>query len=727
MKTPTLTPASLAALGSAMAMALPLSHAQAQSRFAPTATEYERSTAVRQLNLSGIHAQGILGRGVVVGVLDTGLNTRHPEFAGSGRLMTGYNASNGSTDVSDDWGHGTHVAGIIAASANGSGMYGVAPGATLLPVKVFGGVSSLSSACSASTAEMDRGLLYAASHGARVINMSLGGDKPTGSAALTRIAYENRTLVVVAAGNGGQANPAWPARYAKEGWANGSLIAVGAVDANRNILAFSNRAGDAAEFYLVAPGSGIHSTYGSSGYASMSGTSMAAPAVSGAAALVLGYWPYLKATQVAAILLNTADDLGAKGTDPIYGRGMLNVARALSPQGSINYRTSAGTAAVVSLTNRSVITSQPHVTSPTAFGGLITQVYDDYGRNFSSNEGAALSATTQMTADSLLGRSDRMLESAERTLPGGARLQTLQMRTADFKRNDAGTAHLLKLQWAGGHQLTAGDGGLAPLGLGLMASNMASQLAGGETLLSNPLLGFAPNHRFASLGLPLGKGWSTHVALVRSPTSRTEADRAHADVNVFELMHQGEQHAVNLSTGCMSEQGLLGGYSNTALGLAQTTSTTGLTLSGAMNLNQVWRLLGSYSAARTHAPKAGGMLMSATQVKSGGYGLGLLRADNWREGDRLSLMFNAPLRATSGALNYQVIDSVSLEDGTPHYAMQTVNLRPEKREWVAEVRYQARLSATSSMSAVAAHRQNPDHDATAPNQTAIGLRYQLTF
>jgi hypothetical protein len=747
MRKQTLSAAAAAAMSGLAALLLAHSEACAQGAYAvyaPSLAEYQRSFTAHQLSLASVHSQGILGRGVIVGVLDTGLNVNHPEFRSSGRLLAGYNASNGSSDVSDAWGHGTHVAGIIAASADGVGMLGVAPGATLLPVKVFGNAAVMGVA---SSAEMDRGLLYAASHGARVINMSLGGNAPTGNAALTRIASGNQTLVVVAAGNEAQANPAWPARYAKEGWANGSIIAVGAVDANRQIARFSNRAGDAANFYLVAPGVNVSSTYGD-GYASLSGTSMAAPAVSGAAALIMGYWPYLKANQVAAILLNTADDLGAKGTDAIYGRGMLNVQRALSPQGSYSYRNALGTVAVLPLTGRAILSSQPRVTTPTAFGGLVTQVYDDYGRNFTSDEGAALSATTQMTADSLMGRNDRMLDAAERTLPTGARLSTVQSRHSDVRaplpglsatqRTDAWNrlpgdtpSAMFQLHQADGRSLSAGNGGLSSMALGLLGSSTGNttgaQLSGLDALLANPLLGFAPEHRFAALGLPLGRGWSTKVALIRTQPKALEADRARANLNVFELMHQGENHALNLSFGNMTEQGLLGGYSNSAVGLSQTTGTNGLTLSGALKLDTAWRVAGSYSSAYTAAPVANGLLLSATGVRSKGFGIGLLRADTWREGDRLSFMLNAPLRASAGTLNYQVIDSVNPGDGSPHYAMHTVQLRPNTREWVLEARYLLRLSERSTLSAAAALRQHPDHDDTAPKQVALGLRYLLNF
>jgi hypothetical protein len=718
-------------------LALASATACAQTIYAPTLAEYTKSSAVVQLNIKGIHSQGIIGQGVVVGVLDTGLNLNNPEFKNNSRILKGYNATNGGSDVTDTMGHGTHVTGIIAAGANGLGMYGVAPGATILPVKVFG-------ASTASSTDIDRGLLYASSKGAKVVNLSLGASGPTGTSALSTLARTNNTLVIAAAGNEGQANPGWPARYAKESWANGTIIAVGAVDANKKIASFSNRAGDTANFYLVAPGVAINSTYGTS-YALMSGTSMATPAVTGAAALIMGYWPYLKANQVATLMLNTTDDLGAKGTDAVYGRGMLNVNRALTPQGNVTYKTATGASITLALQAKGTIINQPRVASPSAFSGVSTEVYDDYGRNFTSHDGAALSSRSQMTVDSALGRNDLMLDAAERALPDGTRLMSLQTRASsvmtagmNFGSAKLGTqgssdpwnhgqaqalASMVSLRLASGHAVSAGDGGLSIMGLGLMGSDMSNRLSGAEAVLANPLMGFAPNHRFAALSTPLTAGWTARVGLVRSQAY----DRASADVNVMELMHQGRDHALNISFGRMSEQGMLGGYSSAAMGLAQHTGSMGMTLSGALAISGPWTLAGAWSMTHTAAPRASGMLVAGTAVRADGWGLGLVKADTWMRGDRLSFTLNAPLRASTGNLTYSVVDSVNPEDGSPVYGTRTVNLKPTARELLAEARYSTHLSANSTLSAVAAYRQNPDHDASAPAQTALGVRYNLSF
>ncbi len=717
------------------ALALASQAALAQSGFAPTLSEYSWSSTVKQLGMQGIHGAGILGAGALVAVLDTGLNLANPEFAGNSRILAGYNAVDGSSAVTDTMGHGTHVAGIIAAPGNGSGMYGVAPMATLLPIKVFSGETASSTA-------INRGIDYAVSRGARVINLSLGAPGPTGEAALRASAAANNTVVVVSAGNEGLSAPSWPARYAKETWANGTIIVAGAVDASGWLNGQSNRAGDTAQFYLVAPGVNIISAYGT-GYAYQSGTSMAAPAISGAAALLTAHWPYLHANQVAAILLNTADDLGAPGVDAVYGRGMLNVNRALSPIGSYTYRTSNGGRTTVSLSTPGVVSNQPQVATPSAFQGLVTQVFDEYGRNFTSDEGAMLSARSALTVDSVLGQPNRMLDAAESVLANGARLTQWQWRPVPEERGGRvawqgmsgapwnhlpkDDAALVRLEMPSGQAFSAGDGGMASASLGLADSRMGLRLTGTEHLLGNPLLGFAPAHQFAAIALPLGRHWRTRVGLAQGqPEPMQFKEHATGDVHVVELAYEHAGKALNISAGQLFETGLLGGYSSTALGLNQATRTMGMTVSAAWALTPDWTLTGAFSQTGTMAPRPLGMLEAATPVWSQAYGVGLVRADAWRPGDRLSFAVNTPLHARAGTLRYGVVTGVTA-DGEPIYGTHTVNLAASAHEWTMETRYATRLGRQASLSAAAVLRVNPDNDATAPSQLVLGLRYNLGF
>lgn len=715
----------LHALASAALVCAAMQEARAQAVFSPGTAETWNSTTVQQLNLSAVYARGILGSGIKVAALDSGINLSNPEFAGNARVLAGWNV-NGSGDASDISGHGTHVAGIITAAADGSGIYGVAPGATLLPVRIF-------NSATASDGDINRGLTYAASAGARVVNLSLSATTATGSTGLRSITTTDQVLVVVAAGNRGAADPDWPARYARESWAAGRIVAVGAVDANRQIAAFSNRAGDTANYFLVAPGVNITSSYGS-GYGTMSGTSMAAPAVSGAAALVWGYWPYLRASQVSAILLNTADDLGAPGVDAIYGHGMLNVNRALAPIGSFTYRAASGRLVTVPLTQRPVPTSRPKVASPAAFRQLSTQVFDAYGRNFTSDEGDQLSNRSISTVEMLMGRLDTAMDTAVRILGSERRLLTLSARASgvlsrhgelQWNQPAQPLASMIQLRNPGGLGFAAGSGGYGSQALGLMDGRLAPTLAGAESIVANPILGFAPAHRFASLSTPLAGGLSTRLGIVQSKTV-TSQDGPSADIGLVEVTYARQDMAINISMANLAERGMLGGYSHGGLGLSQRTGTRGVSVSGAWRVARDWMLAGSYSLATTGAPQAAGLLEGGTTIESVGYGVGLIKSDTWCAGDRLSVMLNAPLRARSGTLVYEVVSQVT-EDGEPIYTDQLINLKGSARELMTEARYLTRLSPNAWLTLAAAYRLHPDHDAQARPERIVGMRYALSF
>ena len=261
------------------------------------------------------------GQGVVVAVLDTGVDVNHPDL--QGQLLPGFSYTTDNENVSDLCGHGTHVTGIIAAVANnGLGGVGVAPEVQILPVKVMDRYQA-GYGCYGAYSDFARGIIYAVDHGARVINMSFGGTAySTTLRDAVLYAASRGVLLVAAAGNNNSSSPFYPAYFEE-------VIAVSATDSNDARASWSNY-GDWVD--ISAPGVSIYSTYfdgTNSTYASMSGTSMAAPHVVSVAGLLLAQNPSRNATELRALLEGSADDLGSPGKDIYFGYGRVNAYRAL--------------------------------------------------------------------------------------------------------------------------------------------------------------------------------------------------------------------------------------------------------------------------------------------------------------------------------------------------------------------------------------------------------------
>jgi len=411
---------SIKALVLAVALACNTVSAQTAADVAKFQTpEYWSSPSKSDDLLNAIHAEyayarGWTGKGVVVGVIDTGVNMQNPDLIG--RVKMFYDPLKlGNNDVV---GHGTHVAGIIAANKNNYGMQGVAYDAQLIVVKVTN-----TTAFPTSTAL--NGMNFAVMNGATVINWSagvnfdasykstirevspgifvssstvFGGKNYYGmeNPAAYATALGTNAVMVVAAGNSGLKYPENPASFASAVDSKGNLILggrmliVGNYDlANNRMSTSSNLAGHVckdyvnntcrdpyktSDFYLVAPGTNITSTYGT-GYAMMSGTSMAAPVVSGSVAVLRQMWPHLRGDAIAKILLTTANKNLPNYNVNVYGQGMVDLERATRPVGTISVPVSANVQSVgLPMGGITVNTGTAKLSSVT------TAVMDDFNR-----------------------------------------------------------------------------------------------------------------------------------------------------------------------------------------------------------------------------------------------------------------------------------------------------------------------------------------------------------
>ena len=262
-------------------------------------------------------ARPFKGIGVKVAVIDTGIDKRHPDLAVEGGInFVTYSLVKGPNPAkwNDDNGHGTHVAGTIAALDNSKGVVGVAPEVSLYAVKV------LDRNGSGFVSDVIAGIEWAVNNGMHLANMSLTSN--FGNTSLynaCNVARDAGLIMVAAAGNDGSAVD-YPAAY-------DSVIAVAAVDITDNVAHFSNRG---TEIDVAAPGVSIFSTDAGGGYATLDGTSMAAPHVTGALALLIsedlmsdgmGNFNLYKTE-----LCETAEDLGTAGLDSLIGCGLVDAA-----------------------------------------------------------------------------------------------------------------------------------------------------------------------------------------------------------------------------------------------------------------------------------------------------------------------------------------------------------------------------------------------------------------
>ncbi|MDU0341220.1 autotransporter domain-containing protein [Bosea rubneri] len=316
--------------------------------------EYRAQWGLETIRAADAYARGVDGTGILIGVVDSGIFAAHPEFAG--RYGGSYDYLTETAGAIDRFGHGTHVASVIAANRDGVGVHGVAPGTTVIMAGVDDGTGMFDANF------IIRGYNALIARGVRVINNSYGDDRPVtaftkgsflsedaSSLAVYQRAVAAGVLNVFGAANQGLDQPSVHAGLPhlfpelERGW-----LAVSAVGPGYEPF-YTNRCGVAKNWCLAAPGGGdwwfpnpypddpIVVADKDGGYTKTFGTSFAAPHVTGAAALVWQMFPFFSADQVRQTLLGTARDIGPSGVDEIYGYGLLDVGKAVLGPGRFDW------------------------------------------------------------------------------------------------------------------------------------------------------------------------------------------------------------------------------------------------------------------------------------------------------------------------------------------------------------------------------------------------------
>ena len=687
---------------------------------------------------------GATGAGVIAAVVDSGIASGNPEFAG--RIHASSTDLAGTRGIEDVGGHGTAVSSILLGAKNDSGTHGVAFGATLLVARTDTAGSCTDpdpdAGCTHGDNAIARGVDLAVTTGAKVINISLGGSPAN---TTLRNAIDRATaagvIIVFSAGNEFDTDPATAinpdplALIANESIARGLVIIAGALDSSNSALtAFSNRAGTGQTHYLSALGSRVRSIDETGSTFLFSGTSFSAPVIAGAVALLAQAFPNLTPTQIVTLLFSSATDLGAAGVDGTFGFGALNITRAFQPQGQTSL---AGSTISVSEGLSGALSTPMGDASK---GGASAIILDDLGRAFAIN----LDATVGVGS------------IAPRLAPG------LGVGARSFTGGAAGAAVSLSVA-AGGSSASVERLLLSPheerrtraLAGAMFARLGRNTVAGMGIMKSGASLGMTLSGDGASaflIGDRAGEGWGFNTRAKSAiairhgigPTSVTLSAES-GDAQLWQRNQQdslGAQYprsgysalnigvarsfgALSLKAGLslLDEQNSIlgarfGSFAGTG-GAQSLFADAGTTLA----LGRGWSVGGAWRQGWTRVA-AGGLRQGPDRLVSSAWSLDLAKTALIGRSDRLGLRLSQPLRISRGGFDLTVPVSYDYATLGVGYANRFFNLAPTGREIDAEAVWSARVGK-GWMSANLFWRRDPGNFAAAPDDKGMAVRYTL--
>lgn len=704
-------------------------------------SEYRASPSLDRIGAGAAYARGVTGRGRTVAVIDSGIRAVDPEFAGAlhpaSADMVRARAGAPLTDapLTDERGHGTGVAAVIGARRNGERTHGVAFGASIMALRTDAAGEDGRSTGLHYQSDLAAATRRATAHGADVMNFSLGGVGPAAdlSSALAEAARSGAVLVA-AAGNGGGAEPAGLGLWFASAAARGAGIVVGSVDANGTLSDFSNRAGSARQFYLVAPGELIRAIDGQGRSMLWSGTSFAAPHVSGAAALLREAFPTLTGAQIVDILLRSATDLGEPGADAVYGRGMLNVEAALAPLGETAVPAGGTVEDAGAPLAASALVAGGAVGDALARSAALSRVMvlDGYGRPYRFDlSGLAAARPAVRDVAGWLGAGTPPVTVRGAGLAGG-RLSLIERarddrlvddpgerdgrRAAAFTADLGGPSVTLAEGLSAGHRfgISAQEG----LGTGRLIAGDAiespwlSLAAGGGSVVIEGIDAGPATLRF---GIAEGDG--------RVPGEVREANRRTAWQ--AELTAPLGAARLGVSVGGLTEYGSILDTTGSAafetggsrvdtrfMGVHATVPVAGVDL------------FGSWSLGLTEGTQVGdGLVRAVSDLRSDTWTFGVSASGVLAEGDRLTAAVTRPLRVAAGDALLDVPVARTL-DGRVLRESERVSLSPSGEQLDLQLGWRLPLSGLSELEAGALLSLEPGHVEGAAPEFAGGLKWR---
>jgi len=652
--------------------------------------QYYVDWAYPTINLNTAQGRGLTGKGETVAVFDTGLNTSYYKFTGN-LAGPSYNIYTGGAVTSDGNGHGTFVSSIIAGNTLTQGsaitMYGVAPQAKIMPIQVM----DSSGNGTWTDQQLANGINFATNNGAKVFNNSWGSNLMLSQVntqsvlsqnARTIAAYETAAVhgvvTVFAAGNYGTSSPDYYATLPSidSKLASTWLVAV-ATDSNGAIASYSNQCGIARAYCLAAPGSNIVGIYGSQ-LAIGSGTSFAAPMVSGGVALLEQEWPYLTGSQIASILLKTATKTGIYANSAIYGQGMMNLAAATAPQGTVVVPTGTTVA------SSAVPLTQSGLSLPAGFGKIAAEntsmmVLDDYGRAYSvsmANMVGTSSSWVNMDVQMARFGADQMMVD----VPGGWRLGMVD--DANVTNRDAAP--------------TAVPG------------------------LGNPYLSMGFDQKMVVSTPDMTTWFSTHAS--NSTADTAFMGNTPQPSTVGALYHWGD-----LQIGMVHEENSIYGQQVAAgSSMATGADTAFLAVDHDWNLGWGWGLDLSGSIGYSKLNGLNALVSSVDDVVLASAAVGFSKTAVFTEGDKLGLVVSMPNHTVNGsaALNIPVSRDM---DGNISYQSQSLNLTGTGTETDIQAYWTNKFAEGNKLNLAAGVRLQPDGNADAAPDAVAMLRWNLQF
>ncbi len=712
--------------------------------------EFNRNWGLGAIGAEYAYAEGYTGEGQIIGIVDFNFDLTSSEInyhASSLDVVAANEAiydaqfppdpDDPPIDPDEPNPHGQGVASFAAAIKNNFNTHGVAFDAQVLAVDFFSGVYNTDYSYNGGIFHVSDPYAYLMDNGARVVNLSFGYDE--GGTGLDPsvnewyglenpdIVIRRGGLLVVAAGNNAD-DPDDPGNGLEPQLSNlrirddadadgllvsgpGAFIIVGSVDKNNVISSFSDRAGafdpnaitQTMDIFLVAPGEEVVGPWtdeDGAGLFLLSGTSFAAPHVAGAAAILFQRWPTLTAKEVADILFTTATDLGEPGTDAIYGRGMLNLAEAITPQGQV-VSSFFGTPTPVSIDDFSLVLGAPFGDG-TPLGLTSVMGQDKYDRDFYFD----LSSGIYNLASSirpLVGFMEQNKTTQFNQWQVGVQTLGLQVSN-DFSHGFLDTQSQMvqdntretrvvsgfaegKIAKNWGWKMGVGSGLKAPLSNNSSSAQLLSMQGQASYLSSSGSFGLVEHNLATATTLSFGVDISENSGL-RWHTVELMQDDLPRYSFAMKLDHKVSKGSVGFSFGQMLEkQSVLGSRSFGGFSVADSAATSFVGLDAAWNFDEIFALSASAEAGLTKVAETGGSFFEGfNDFTSTAWHMQLEAKNLWLNNSAFVVSASQPLRVENAVLTRHQAVGIDA-NRAPIYELTSMSLSPTGREVAIEAAY----------------------------------------